>query len=105
MTVSVTDFPKTALAICLNERSLFATSIKQNLSSEEPGITFGICLPSGCLGDQIVILKGCTFPVLLRQKKECPGVWSYVCEVFLYGYMQGEALTNPNLKEESFSIC
>ncbi|KAF2103265.1 hypothetical protein NA57DRAFT_72240 [Rhizodiscina lignyota] len=55
-------------------------------------------------GDYICILKGCSVPVILRRTADV-GLYSFVGECFVDGYMSGEAFHNPKLREKSISIC
>jgi hypothetical protein len=51
------------------------------------GKAFGVCTPSACVGDRIVLLTGCSFPVLLRERPDAPGTYIYVKEAYLPGFI------------------
>lgn len=52
-------------------------------------------------GDALVVLKGCSVPVVLRKER---GFWRCVGECYVHGIMGGEAL-DMGLAEEEFEIC
>ncbi|CAG8955960.1 hypothetical protein HYFRA_00008814 [Hymenoscyphus fraxineus] len=48
----------------------------------------GIAHAQGQMGDSIVLLRGCTMPMILRK---CDGGWRVVGEAYVHGIMNGEA--------------
>lgn len=73
-------------------------------TSNDPGEgLFGLAPPKAREGDTICILHGCSVPVVLRQHKRFAGAWELIGECFVYGMMEGEAMTEgdyPTSTEE-----
>ena len=68
---------------------------------------------SGCLGmaperarkgDLIVVLLGCSVPVVMR-RTDYEGKFVFVGECFLEGFMSGQALEDDGFGSEKFCIC
>jgi hypothetical protein len=66
------------------------------------GKAFGVCIPSACVGDRIVLLRGCSFPVLLRERPDAPGTYIYVKEAYLPGFIGFEY--SESFEEKLFEI-
>jgi hypothetical protein len=65
--------------------------------------TIGLCYPYCEPGDVLAILYGCTVPVALRPSKQNPGQFEVLCDVYVDGYMHGEAI--GKFDEREFEIC
>jgi hypothetical protein len=62
---------------------------------------FGIGPPKTKPGDVICILFGCSVPCILRehQDKEVGNYFEFIGEAFIYGKMDGEAVTEEALEK------
>jgi hypothetical protein len=65
--------------------------------------TIGLCYPYCEPRDVLAILYGCTAPVALRRSKQNPGQFEVLCDVYVDGYMYGEAI--GKFEEREFEIC
>jgi len=83
-------------------RSWFNTSTRMRHSEQLLRCVMGVCATDTCLNDKIVVLRGCSFPVLLHERPEAPGTYAYIKEVYLYGFMHGEGI--GQFEEQSFEI-
>jgi Heterokaryon incompatibility protein (HET) len=54
-------------------------------------------------GDVVAVLYGCTVPVILRAA-ENKMHYKVVGECYIHGLMDGQAVTNPNLRDELFHL-
>jgi hypothetical protein len=73
------------------------------LESKRNGL-IGICPKYAQLGDKVCILFGCSVPVILREKRDETGIYfEFIGEAFVYGKMDGEAITalGKDLKKHS----
>jgi hypothetical protein len=77
------------------------TSSTQEEESRVP--TIGLCYPYCEPGDVLAILYGCTVPVALRPSNQNPGQFEVLCDVYVDGYMHGEAI--GKFEEREFEIC
>ena len=53
-------------------------------------------------GDIVAVLYGCSVPVVLRAVEQ---QYQLVGECFVYGLMDGQAITDPDLRDEPFHLC
>ncbi|KXT16154.1 hypothetical protein AC579_5086 [Pseudocercospora musae] len=83
----------TCLAAISKRRRYFATK----------GGRIGVGPSDAQPGDLVVMLFYCPTPYLIRQADTVPGQWRFVGEVFISGYMYGEALEIPHLQTASYS--
>jgi heterokaryon incompatibility protein (HET) len=72
---------------------------KRRLLVTERGYV-GMAPPRAKKGDLICILLGCSVPVLLRRYSS-EGLYQFVGECYVDGYMNGEALADTNLTSEN----
>ncbi|RDW83049.1 hypothetical protein BP5796_04540 [Coleophoma crateriformis] len=63
-------------------------------SSEEEGGLYGLAPSNSRVGDAVCILNGCSVPVILRQHHDFNDTWELIGECFVYGMMDGEAMTD-----------
>ena len=56
----------------------------------------GACPSNSKLGDVVVIVQGCPSPLILRPRGD---VWELISDMFVYGYMNGEATGKFPLSE------
>ena len=50
-------------------------------------------------GDSVVILQGCSVPVVLRLSKRCKhNCWELIGECFVYGVMDGEVMLDKSYR-------
>jgi hypothetical protein len=91
-----------ALSFSYTGRSWFNTTAR--MKHREPSLrsAMGVCATATCLNDKIVVLRGCSFPVLLRERPEAPGTYVYIKEVYLHGFMHGEGI--GQFEEQFFEI-
>lgn len=55
-------------------------------------------------GDTVAILYGCSWPVILRAHEEIPTQFRVLGEVYVDGFMEGEALELRSFKEQRFNL-
>jgi hypothetical protein len=91
-----------ALGLSWRGRSWFNTVIRMKQPTPSLHTAMGVCTPTAQLHDKIVVLRGCRFPVLLRERPEVPGTYRYVGEVYLHGFMHGEGV--GKFEEQPFKI-
>jgi hypothetical protein len=60
----------------------------------EDQVSFGLGPATIVVGDEVVILWGCSVPFILRRQQELGQgfVYELVGEAFAYGFMDGEAI-------------
>lgn len=60
--------------------------------------TVGLCSPKSELGDIVVVARGCSYPLLLRQVGD---KYQLIGEMYVYGFMEGEAVARfPEIEVE-----
>lgn len=83
------------------------TRNRKFLEAEEEGL-FGLCSYEARTEDVICVLFGCSVPVVLRKRDEKDGGgYRFVEEAYIYGKMEGEAitaLTNEELIERTMEF-
>jgi hypothetical protein len=92
----------------LGDGTLFSTSIiAPGISSaqeqEQTVPTFGLCYSFCEPGDTTAVIYGCTVPVALRSSKKNPGQFEVLGDVYVDGYMHGEAIRQ--FEEREFELC
>jgi hypothetical protein len=79
----IRDYLKRVQGVVWNRRFLESVSSTRKL--------VGFCPPQTEVGDKICILLGCSVPVILREHLD--GCFEFIGEAFIYGKMDGEAIT------------
>ena len=64
--------------------------------------TIGFCYPFSKVNDTVVVLYGCNYTVLLRSIDDELEQYAVVGEVYVHGYMKGEAI--GQFEEQYFVI-
>jgi len=90
------------MRLFLKDRSFFSCILFYELSDPIEGKAFGVCTPSACVGDMIILLRGCSFPMLLRERPDAPGTYIYVKEAYWPGFIGFEY--SESFKETPFEI-
>jgi len=62
----------------------------------------GLCYPFSREGDKIAVIYGCRWPILLSECRETPGTYTVVGEVYVNGFMHGEAM--DRFEETEFKL-
>jgi hypothetical protein len=54
--------------------------------------------------DSVVVLQGCSVPVVLRRSRRCKGdvFWELVGECFVYGVMDGETMADSKYQSKLY---
>lgn len=60
---------------------------------QPPERLFGLGPAETEMGDIVYILAGCTVPVILRSIQDSAGCFELIGEAFVYGQMDGEAMS------------
>lgn len=94
------------LELLIRCRDIFIASLSPislpETTSKLNSIDFGICYPFCKAGDYIAILYGYKFPLVLRKKEDVFERFEIIGDVYIYGYMQGEAI--GKFEERFFDI-
>jgi len=89
-------------AFAFERPKLFSCVMFNELPDSIGERAFGVCVRSARVGDKIVLVRGCSFPALLRERPGALGTYIYLKEAYLPGFMDGEC--SGRFEEKLFEI-